>query len=343
MAIVSHHEADRYLLRRNPDHFLFLIFGADPGLVAERCRTLLRSVIGDSRESLQLVALAGDQIAADPLTLIDEANSIGLFGSADRVIRISLGGKSLLPALEWIAQAPPVDCLIVVEAGELKRDAPIRKWIDKQTFAASIECLGDDAKDIQRLIDAELKAANLTIEPDARDALGAMLGEDRLSTRSELGKLVLYAHGQGAITLAHIDEILNDASAMNIDAAIFALFSGRPALTVELVNKALRSGIDANALLGQTTRYALALHRGLVETENGGSFDGALQIVLRQFNAYNRKAEITSHLRNASRVKIETIIKALQDLVKRTRQANYLGEEYVARLFLAFAASLKRN
>jgi DNA polymerase-3 subunit delta len=343
MASVSHQEADRYLLRRNADHFLFLIFGSDPGLVAERSQKLVRSVIGDSRESLQLVSLAGDQIAADPLALIDEANSIGLFGGGDRAIRISVGGKSFLPALDLIAQAPPVNCLILIEAGELKRDAPLRKWIEKQSFAASIECRGDDAKDIQRLIDAELKAANLSIEPDARDALGAMLGEDRLSTRSELGKLILYAHGQGAITLEHINEILHDASALNIDAAIFTMFSGRPAQTVELVNKALRSGIDANALLANTLRYALALHRGLAEGANGAPFEDTLQMVLRQFNAYNRKLEIASHLRNASLVKVEAIIKALQDLVKRTRQSNYLGEENVARLFLAFALSLKRN
>jgi DNA polymerase III delta subunit len=130
---------------------------------------------------------------------------------------------------------------------------------------------------------------------------------------------------------------------MNMDAAIFALFSGRPSQTVELVNKALHNGIDANALLANTLRYALALHRGLAESENGGSFDDTVQIVLRQFNAFNRKPEIASHLRNASREKIEAIIKALQDLVKRTRQSNYLGEENIARLFLAFALSLKRN
>jgi DNA polymerase-3 subunit delta len=343
MASVSHQEADRYLLRRNPEHFLFLIFGSDPGLVAERGQKLVRSVIGDSRESLQLVALAGDQIAADPLALIDEANSIGLFGGGDRAIRISLGAKSLLPALELIAQAPPVDCLILIEAGELKRDAPLRKWIEKHSFAASIECRGDDARDIQRLIDSELKAAELTIEPDARDALGAMLGEDRLSTRSELGKLLLYAHGQGAITVEHINDILHDASALNIDAAIFALFSGRPTQTVELVNKALQGGIDANALLANTLRYALALHRGLVESENDGSFDDTLQMVLRQFNAYHRKAEIGAHLRTVPRARLDAIIKALQELVKRTRQSNYLGEANIARLFLAFALSLKRN
>ena len=343
MAIVSHSDADRYILRPNRNHFLILIFGSDHGLVSERSQMLARSANGSGRESLQLVDFAGDMIASDPLSLIDEANAISLFGGAGRVIRIALGNKSVLPALDLIAKAPPTDCLIILEAGELKRDAPLRKWIENKSFAVSIECRGDDAKDIQRLIDTELKVANFSIDPDARDALSAKLGEDRLSTRSELDKLFLYARGQASITVEHINEILHDASALNIDAAITAMFSGHPKEAIELVNKAMLSGIDTNVLLANTLRYAMSLHRGRAEIYKGAPFEDTLQTILRQFSAYSRKSEVAMHLRNASRGKLETIIMALHDAVKRSRKNNYLADEFLTRLFLAFALSLKRN
>ncbi len=304
---------------------------------------LARSASGGGRDPLQLVDFAGDLIASDPMSLIDEANTISLFGGGGRVIRIAVSHKSILPALDLIAQAPPNDCLIIIEAGELKRDAPLRKWIENKSFAASIECRSDDAKDIQRLIDSELKVANLSIEPDARDALGAMLGEDRLSTRSELSKLFLYTRGQPSITLEHINEILHDASALNIDAAITATFSGRPTEAIELANKAMQSGVDTNVLVANTLRYAMALHRGRTEIDKGAPFDDALQTMLRQFNAYSRKSEVAAHLRNASRAKLDSIVAALHDIVKKTRKNNYLTDESVTRLFLAFALSLKRN
>ncbi len=304
---------------------------------------LARSASGGGRDPLQLVDFAGDLIASDPMSLIDEANTISLFGGVCRVIRIAVSHKSILPALDLIAQAPPADCLIVIEAGELKRDAPLRKWIENKSFAVSIECRSDDTKDIQRLIDTELKVANLSIEPDARDALGAMLGEDRLSTRSELSKLFLYAHGQSSITLEHINEILRDASALNIDAAITAMFSGRPTEVLELANKAMQSGVDTNVLVANTLRYAMALHRGRAEIDKGAPFDDTIQTMLRQFNAYSRKSEVAAHLRNASHAKLDSIVTALHDIVKRTRKNNYLADESVIRLFLAFALSLKRN
>ena len=70
-----------------------------------------------------------------------------------------------------------------------QREAPLRKWVEKQNFAASIECSADDARDIQRLLDVELKRANLSIDPEARELLSEILGDDRLSTRSEIEKL----------------------------------------------------------------------------------------------------------------------------------------------------------
>ncbi len=342
MAAISHQDADRYLLRRNSDHFLFLVFGADQGLVFERRQKLIHAAIGDEAKALQLTEFAGDAVASDPLILIDEANAIGLFGGSRRAIRIQAGGKSLLPALELIAQAPPADCLIIIEAGDLKRDAVLRKWTEKQSFAASIECRGDDARDVQRLIDAELQAMNLSIAPNARDALGAMLGEDRLSTRSELGKLTLYAQGQGVVTLEHINEILHDASALSVDAAISAMFSGRPAQTVGLLNRALNMGVDIQMMVAAALRYALALHRYQAEIDGGASFDDNLQMLLRQFNGYGRKAEIASHLRQVPLAKLELIVAALNNAVKSTRQSNFLGEERVTRLFLSLATSLRR-
>ena len=59
--------------------------------------------------------LAGDDLAADPLRLADEAShTVPLFGGR-RAIWIDAQGKSFIAALEPIINAPPSDCTIVVE------------------------------------------------------------------------------------------------------------------------------------------------------------------------------------------------------------------------------------
>lgn len=342
MVLISHQDADQFVAKANNNYRIILVFGPDQGLVFERSRKILRSVIGANGDAMQVIDLAGDAIAADPAILLDEANAINMFGGDARVVRIAAGVRSFLPALELVAKSP-ASSVILIEAGELKRDASLRKWVETQDFAVSIECRSDDRKDIQRLIDAEIKIAKLALAPDARETLGAMLGEDRLSTRSELEKLTLYAHGQSTITVEHINEILHDASALGVDAVITAIFSGKSAQVVELVQKALQIGVDSNALVAALLRYALALHRCRAEVDAGASFDGALQALLRQVYGFNRKTEISSQLGHLQLPVIEQIIAVLFEVVRTNRRSNSLSEQRTIRSFLALSHLIKKS
>ena len=164
----------------------------------------------------------------------------------------------------------------------------------------------------------------LSIEPDARDALGGMLGEDRLSTRMELDKLTLYSRGGNTITIADINEILHDASALSVDAAMIAIFSGQSRQAVESINKALQSGVDINMLIAAAQRHALALHKSRSEIENAAPFDSGLQILLRLIYGYGRKAEVAALLRNTSLGKTEQAVQALAEIGKTTRKSSAL-------------------
>jgi DNA polymerase-3 subunit delta len=346
MTAIAHREADRYIERPDPAHFLFLIFGADQGLISERSRRLLAAVAPNSAHAQNIIELAGDAIAQDPLILIDEANSIGLFDGPSREIRVTLGGKSILPALEMIERSPPTSSSIVLIAGELKRDAQIRRWIEKQPFAASIECSLDDARDIQRLLDAELKQANLTIEPEAREILSEILGDDRLSTRSEIEKLLLYAKDQNTVTVEHVHDILLDATAVNLDALLSGTFTGQPERIIETTSKLSLADIDVNRLLAAALRYALAIHRARAEIDGGASPDEGLQILLRLINGFKRKSEVATELRQAQLAKTGDFVNAAYVAIKDIRQKNMLGDERFSRLMLAIARSMqntKRN
>ena len=343
MTAISHHEADRFLLRPSSELYLFLIFGPDQGRRSERRQALVRSLSGVDRVARPTIDLSGDEISSDPYILVDEAHAVDMFNNGIRIIHVSVGNKSLLSALDLIARARPADSVIILETGDLRREAPLRKWFDQQPFAASIECRPDDARDIQRLIDAEINLADLTIDPDARETLGTMLGEDRLSSRSALAKITLYAHGQATITHRHISEILHDESALSIDSIISALFSGHPNQVTEMIQKALQNGVDVNLIIAGALRYATALHKSRIEIDGGASFDDALQIILRQINGFNRKSEIASHLRNVDPKKALMIISGLNGITKAMRKNNLLVDQRLTRFFLAAAASIKRN
>jgi DNA polymerase-3 subunit delta len=341
MAAITHREADRYIERPDRAHFLFLVFGADQGLISERSRRLLASAAANGPQAPNIVDLSGDAIAQDPLILVDEAHSIGLFDGPSREIRVTLGGKSILPALEMIERSPPASSTIVLIAGELKRDAQIRKWVERQPFAASIECSLDDARDVQRLLDAELKRANLTMEPEAREILSEMLGDDRLSTRSEIEKLLLYARDQSSVTVEHVHDILLDATAVNLDALLSGTFSGRPERIIEASSKPSLADIDVNRLFAAALRYALAVHRARAEIDGGASPEEGLQILLRLINGFKRKSEVATELRQAQSGKTADFVNAIYVAIKELRQNNILGDERFSRLMLAMSRSVQ--
>src|SRR5262249_25505755 len=128
---------------------------------------------------------------------------------------------------EALAAAPSPDCRVVIEAGDLKRGAPLRSFCERAPNIAALPCYVDAEREIARLIDEEMRDAGLTIAPDARTLLTSLLGGDRLASRSEIRKLALYAHGKERVEVDDVMAVAADASMLALDALIDAAFTGR--------------------------------------------------------------------------------------------------------------------
>lgn len=258
VAVKSH--ADRFITRPPGEVFLFLFYGSDAGLITERARNIIARTVADPKDPFALVRITGDELAADPQRLADEANTIPLFGGK-RAIWIEAQGKSFVAAIEPVLKVPPSGCAIVIEAAVLKKDAPLRLLCERSPCAAAIPCYPDSPQDIEELIAAEAAAASLAVTPQAKRFLASQLGQDRLATRLELEKLMLYAHGATAITLDHVQAIVAETSELAAGEAVDSAFSGDlEGLDARLQHIFAGAG-DHHMLLAAALRHALDLHR----------------------------------------------------------------------------------
>ena len=213
-------DADRFLARPDPAVRVILIFGNDEGLVSERAARFAAAVLGESGDPFARVRLDAATIADDPGRLADEANAVPLFGG-QRVITVGLSGaRSIQPAVEALLAAPPVDSWVVIAAGDQRKGSGLRKLCETHERAAAIACYADSDRDLDRIIDEETRKSGLTITTEARTALKAMLGADRMASRSEVAKLCLYAADTGTITIDDVRAIIGDAAASAVDEAI---------------------------------------------------------------------------------------------------------------------------
>jgi DNA polymerase-3 subunit delta len=263
-------EIEAFVARPDPSRSVVLVFGPDAGLVSERVDAIVRASVDDPSDPFALVRLDGDTLASDPARLVDEALTVPLFGGR-RAIRLRAGNRNIVPAVEGILGVTLRDCRVVIEAGELKRGAALRNLIERDKTAVAVSCYADGDRDLERLIDKELRDNNLTISSDARAALVPLLGGDRRASRAELRKLALYATGQKQIEIDDVIAVVADASALALEALVDAAFAGRIVDAEKEFSKASIARTDPTAIVGAALRQIARLHALRLDVESGTS------------------------------------------------------------------------
>lgn len=333
MATIKAHEADRVLARPDPAWRLFLFYGPDAGLVSERASTLARASVDDVHDAFQLVRMDGDDVAADPLRLVDEANTIGLFGGR-RAIRVSVTSKPLLAAVEPLLATPSQDAVVIVEAGDLQRSNPLRTACERAKTALAVPCYGDAARDLGTIVDEMVRAAGKSIDRQTREMLVGLLGGDRQTSRQEVDKLLLYAGPDAAISQDHVEAVVGDTAQREQASLIDAVFAGRfPALDLAL-GKLAGEGMDQGVLLGAVLRHALALSKARLTIEAGKS---ARDAVAAMRLPYPRIATVEAALTVWSVDRLRSAIGVLETAILALRRDAAMAKPIAARALWTLA------
>ncbi len=219
-------EVERYLARPDASRPIVLLYGPDAGLVRERVQALIHASVEDPGDPFQSARLDGEDLAAEPMRLVEEANTVPLFGGR-RAVWVRAGAHNIVSAVEALIASPSSDCRVVIEAGNLRTSSPLRVLCERAKNAVALPCYPDSEGNLARLIDEEMCASGLTISADARAALVPLLGGDRLASRQEIQKVALFAGGKGKVELADVMAVVSDASSLELDEMIDAVFAGR--------------------------------------------------------------------------------------------------------------------
>ncbi len=209
----------------------------------------------------------------------------------------------------------------------------MRRICERDKNAAAIECYPDSAKDVAHLIDSEMARAGLAIDADAKTMLVSLLGQDRLTTRSELDKLLIYARGEAKVSLEHIGAIVSDASALVFDHAIDGAFDGAFKAVEETAARVFAEGGDANMLLGMALRHGLSLHRARLDFEADGAEAGDARVR----NTYGRAAAADRQMRAWTSARLARAIAILAEAVGKVRREPRLAEAIAVRALWAVA------
>lgn len=339
MVAVKAADVDAFVARPDPARPVVLVFGPDAGLVSERVNALIKASVDDPNDPFALARLESDDIAAEPTRLVEEAQTIPLFGGR-RAVWLKAGSRNVAPAVEALLALRVSECRVVIEAGDLRRNAPLRTLIERAKNAAALPCYADTDRDRARLIDEEMREAGLALAPDARALLIPLLGGDRAASRSEIRKLALYAHGQERVGIDDVAAVVSDASSLALDDIVDAAFAGKSAELETQLAKARTAGTPPGSIFFAAQRQVAQLHKWRMAIEAGGGFSlDAVQPPLH----FRRKSEVDAALKLWNAPRLAAAMAELAEAVLESRRNSALADTIAERALLRISLQARRR
>ena len=267
---VSARNAEAFSATPPPDVRAVLVHGRDAGLIHERVKKLGHSVVADLKDPFQVSELSGSEVKSDPARLCDEAAAQSLMGGK-RVVFVRLGGEDITPALTTLFDSEAPGSLVILEAGDLAASSAVRKFMEKQDQAAVIACYEDNNASLGNFIAEVGRDHAVSFSRDATDYLVAHLGSDRMVSRREIEKLILYAGEKPEISLEDAIAVIGDNGALSIEEIIYAAASGDRQVLETGLSRAASEGISPIALLRAAQRHFHRLQMAAAAVTQGKS------------------------------------------------------------------------
>jgi DNA polymerase III subunit delta len=227
----------------------------------------------------------------------------------------------------------------VIEAGDLRRNAPLRVVCERAKNAAALPCYADTERDLGRLIDTEMRDADLALKPEARAMLIPLLGGDRAASRSELRKLTLYARGRGEVDVDDVTAVVSDASALALDDLVDTAFAGRPTDLEAQLAKVRAAGSPVGSIFFAAQRQLAQLHKWRTAIEGGAHF--SLDSVQPPLH-FRRKPLVEAALKQWNAARIAAAMAELADAVLASRKMPALADTIAERALLSLAVRARR-
>lgn len=323
MTAVKGPHVERAVKDRRADVTVLLFYGPDTGLVSERARAAARAFVDDPEDAFQLIRLDGDALADQPSRLVEEATTFGLFGDK-RAIWIRPTSRQIASAVAACLDVVLSQTLVVVEAGNLAKTAPLRTACERSSRALALPCYADETRDLGGLVTEMLRGDGLAIDADAREILIESLGGDRLATRREVEKLALYALGRERVRVEDVEAVVSDVSGASGDDAIDAAFAGDLAELEAGLARLSSAGTAPAAIMSIALRHTLSLLAARARLDEGEGLDTVLQ-TWRNMRP-GRRERIARQIQRWTTERLSAALARLQTASLATRQSAALAE-----------------
>jgi DNA polymerase-3 subunit delta len=339
MVAVKAHQASAFLASPDPKIRAVLLYGSDVGLASERAQALARAMAARSPVPGEIMRLDDADLETDPDRIAVELGTIPMFGGP-KIIRTVAGRRVNAAALKGLLESGLIEGALIVEAGNLKPDDSLRALFEKSAVAAAVACYADASQDLEALVREMVREAGVRITPDARQALVERLGADRVLSRGEIEKLLIYAGAGAEIGLEDVEAVVGDVSELAIERITFAAASGEAQRAVAECGRAVSAGESPQAIIAAAQRHFQRLHRVRAALDRGSSLDEALRQIRPPLH-FKQKDAFAAQCRMWTMPRLADALGRIATAAKAARLNSALEESLSERLVLSLGLMVR--
>ena len=268
----------------NPDDGinLFLFYGPDYGLSAERISNLSKTLDVNIDDPFSSSNLKLEDIENNPSKLLEEALTHTFLGGQRLVVfkiynsRIS---SNLVNSINNLINHLPIkNTKILILAHDLPSYSPILKPVFSCNHAVSIASYNKPEYKIKSDIKLFLTDKNIGISEDLLRVLSSHLGDDQLNSINQLENLISYIYPKTIITSEDIQNSFYDTSKIELENVVFSVISGNTIQTTKNIEKIFSAGIHPLLIIKSTLLWFYNIRIACEAINSGLSLDDAIKV-----------------------------------------------------------------
>ena len=323
-----------FLKSPDPRMRAMLLYGPDSAQVGDHAAALAKRLLSVCEQDGEMIRLGDRDLSDEPGRLTTEARTVSMF-SAMKVIHVSAGKHFPVADMESLL-ASELDSWIVVEAGNLRPTAKLRKIFEASKQAAALPCYELNTRDMTTFVDTELGELGVTIVPEARQQLVSLFAGNQARARAEIAKLALYTGEGGRAEMADVDAVIGDVAQAAFDDLTTAVCSGKPKEALSQLDRFGAGGQGVQGAIAALERHFHKLHRVCCALESGDAMRSALASFRPPLHFRQRDA-LEAQTRNWSRARSAKAIDLIAKVALSARQRPELDQIYAERLVLVLS------
>jgi len=310
---IQNFKIDQFCSSLNPISPAILLYGQDYGLISERSSLIIDTFFNNAdakHNSLNIIDFSNNILLSDPQFLEIEVSSISLLNNK-KIIRIKDASDALYKMLESYFLYSHPDCLLILLSDSLSPRSKIRKLFESHNKAIILPCYSDDKKSILNLIKSALMKEDIIIDDQGLQLFANYLGSDRLITKAEIEKAILYAGKDKKLCSNDIASFISDQASLGIDELYDFCLSGGLCEAYRVLNRIQKEGVPAIQIIRSFIRQMHILYNIICALSLSPNIDNILDNVKPPIY-FKRKNNIKSHALKWSLYKLNKALLLLE-------------------------------